>query len=234
LARCHRGKIPKNVERDLWGRSGGYCCNPDCRANLIIETASGKAISIGELAHLVAWSPTGPRRDALDQKLSCSVDSVENLVLLCPTCHAIADAAPLDFPVEQLVEWREKRTSRVRQVAAVPRFELREEVVEEIGRLLTINRTIHQTYGPESTAAENPISTAVKTWRREVVRVVLPNNRRICELAEANNGLLGVEDREAVAEFTVHSDAFSYNQLSGARDENAPTFPAAMSDRFES
>ena len=162
------------------------------------------------------------------------MDRVENLVLLCPTCHAIADAAPEDFPVEQLTEWRENRTSRVRQVAAVPRFSSREELAAEIRRLLTANRAIHQTYGPESPASADPISTAADTWRREAIRIVLPNNRRIRELAEANDGLLNAEDREVIAAFAVHSDAFSYNQVSGAKDENAPLFPPAMSDRFAS
>lgn len=234
MAKCHRGHIPRNVERDLWGRSGGYCSNPDCRASLIVETASGGAVSIGELAHVIAWSPRGPRPALDGQTLSCSVDSVRNLILLCPTCHAIADAAPQDFPVAQLISWRESRSSLIRRVAATPRFSDREELVGEIAPLLAANRAIHQMYGPESPASANPISTAASTWRREAIRVVLPNNRRIRELADANRALLDAEDREAIAAFAVHSDAFSYNQLSGAKDENAPLFPQAMSDRFES
>jgi hypothetical protein len=63
--------------------------------------------------------------------------------------------------------------------------------------------------------------------------VILPNNRRILELAQANSGLLDRGDRFALAEFKVHNDAFTYNMLSGDKDENAPVFPIAMAERFE-
>jgi hypothetical protein len=232
MARCLRESIPRNVERELWGRSGGYCSNPACRADLIVHTPSGRAIGIGELAHVIAWSPDGPR--GAERGLDETPDRVENLVLMCPTCHKVADDAPADFPVELLIGWRETRASVVRQVAASPRFSSRAELAGEVRGLLAANGAIHQQYGPESQAARDPLSTAAQTWRREALRIILPNNRRIIEITEANDALLDSADREALARFKVHADGFAYNQISGDKDPAVPTFPVVMSQRFES
>jgi hypothetical protein len=231
MARCRRDSIPHNVERELWGRSGGYCSNPACRADLIIYTPSGRAVGIGELAHVIAWSPDGPR--GTERGLSQAADRVENLVLLCPTCHKVVDDAPSDFPVDRLVEWRESRASIVRRVATYPRFTSRTELGAEIRRLLAANRAIHHQYGPESPAASDPLSTASDTWRREALRVILPNNRRIIETLDAHDDLLDPDDRDALARFKVHADGFAYNQISGDKDPSVPRFPAEMARRFE-
>jgi hypothetical protein len=183
------------------------------------------------MAHVIAWSPDGPRGTG-NRQLDMSVDAAENLVLLCPNCHTTVDLAPGDFPVETLIQWREERTALIRQVAAVPKFESRAELVAAISALLLENETIHRTYGPESDLASDPLSTGAATWRREAARVILPNNRRILELAEANSDLLVFADRAAVAEFRVHNDAFTFNQVSGEKDENAPMFPEMMTARF--
>lgn len=121
----------------------------------------------------------------------------------------------------------------VRQVAASPRFSTRTELGAEIRRLLLANRAIHQQYGPESRAASDPLSTAAATWRREALRVILPNNRRIIEITEANDDLLDPLDREVLARFKVHADGFAYNQVSGNKDPSVPMFPSEMSRRFE-
>jgi HNH endonuclease len=231
VAKCHRGSIPRNTERELWGRSGGYCSNPSCRANLIIETTTGRAVAIAELAHVIAWSPNGPRGAELG--LSEDVDAPTNLILLCPTCHRVADEAPDDFPPALLRDWRETRASVVTRVAGMPRYASRDELAAEIRRLLRENGAIHRQYGPESAAALDPMSDAAETWRREALRVVLPNNRRILELSAANEPLLDDADHEALTRFRVHADGFGYNQLSGDKDPSAPRFPAEMSERFE-
>jgi hypothetical protein len=229
VAKCHRDSIPRNVERELWGSSGGHCSNPECRGSLVIFTPKGRAIAIGELAHVIAWSPDGPRGVARD--LGLDLDRAENLILLCPTCHKLADDAPDDFPVDTLTSWRDSRASAVRQTAGLSRYETREELVAAIRPLLEENGSVHREYGPESKAAEDPLSTAADTWHRESLGVILPNNSRILEIAAANESLLTQADRDALVRFRVHAVAFSYNQLSGDKDPSAPTFPEEM-DRF--
>jgi hypothetical protein len=229
MAKCHRDKIPRNVERQLWGEAGGHCANPDCRTFLVISAPSGRAVSIGEMAHVIAWSPAGPRGE--ERGLDERVDRAENLLLLCPACHKMVDDVSEDFPANMLVGWRDSRRSAIRLVAGAPRLPSRAEVVAAIGPLLRANRAVHAQYGPESEAARDPLSDAATTWRREAIRVIIPNNRRILEIAATNDDCLDTDDRDVVARFKVHAEAFEYNQVGGS-DPNAPTFPRAMT-RFE-
>lgn len=79
----------------LWGRSGNRCAI--CKLEL---TADGSLETLGEMAHIVARSPNGPR-GSLNQSKS-DRDSYENLILLCPTHHSEVDKNPDSWPVERL------------------------------------------------------------------------------------------------------------------------------------
>jgi hypothetical protein len=229
---CHRAAIPRNVERDLWARSGGYCARPECRADLLPRPDEGIPVPVGEMAHMIAWSPNGPRGG--DLGVDEDPDRPENLLLLCPTCHALVDRAPSSFPVERLLEWKDEREGAVRHASGVMRMDDRAALNAEISHLLEQNRAIHEAYGPESPAAEDPISDAATTWRRELRRVILPNNRRVIELIRANRHLLDDRERDVAARFQVHADALSYNHQSGDKDPSAPRFPSEMNEIFSS
>jgi hypothetical protein len=85
----------------LWGRAANRCSL--CRSELSYdETRTSTTIPLGEQAHIVAEEKTGPRGVSiltLEER-----DSYANLILLCPSCHAKADKAPSDFPVEKLYQ----------------------------------------------------------------------------------------------------------------------------------
>jgi len=83
----------------LWGRAASRCAV--CRRELTQDTAATSAtLLIGEHAHIVAEQEGGPRGHSIldsDQR-----NSYANLILLCPTDHAIIDADPAAFPIESL------------------------------------------------------------------------------------------------------------------------------------
>lgn len=91
-------------ERDiklLWGRAGGRCSFADCRRKLTEDpTAATSTLPLGEHAHIVAASPTGPRGQSVLDDAARS--GYTNHILLCPTHHALIDKAPVDYPVERL------------------------------------------------------------------------------------------------------------------------------------
>ena len=79
-------------ERDvklLWGRAGGCCSKPGCAIDLTKEVEGGDDYVIGEMAHMIARSPDGPRGRA-----GGGDDTYANLILLCPTHHREVDKAP--------------------------------------------------------------------------------------------------------------------------------------------
>jgi hypothetical protein len=80
----------------LWGRAGNRCAFTGCSQRLI-ESAGGEAaivardagILLGEEAHIRSSKTDGPRHD--EDYPEDMLDSYENLVLLCPTHHALID-----------------------------------------------------------------------------------------------------------------------------------------------
>lgn len=85
----------------LYGAAAGRCAFPDCRKFVLLPgTEETKARQIGEIAHIVAHSDDGPRGDPSYPREK--LDTYENWVLLCPTCHDTVDAQPERFPKEFL------------------------------------------------------------------------------------------------------------------------------------
>jgi hypothetical protein len=99
----------------LWGRAASHCAMPSCRRTLAHQSDfSGTAVLVGEEAHIVAKSPDGPRGDSplsLEQR-----DDYSNLILLCPTDHALIDKAPEDFSVGFLLDMKAEHEAWVRTI----------------------------------------------------------------------------------------------------------------------
>ena len=80
----------------LYMRSAGVCAM--CRRTLT-WAGSHKPLHLAEMAHIIPRSAGGPRGRC--GSLS-DVDSVENLIILCPSCHTIADKDEDAWPSERL------------------------------------------------------------------------------------------------------------------------------------
>jgi hypothetical protein len=61
---------------------------------------NGSKATVGEIAHIVAKSPEGPRGS--NPLPVAERDEYSNLILLCPTHHKIVDDNEPDWPVEVL------------------------------------------------------------------------------------------------------------------------------------
>lgn len=95
-------EITKNTIKRLYGLSGNVCANPKCRTVLVDELGN----QFGEIAHIAAASPEGPRYDP-----SMTDDdrrSFDNLLLLCEKCNKLVDNKEnvKDYPVELLKKWK--------------------------------------------------------------------------------------------------------------------------------
>jgi hypothetical protein len=229
-ARASRVKIPAGTARMVLARSGGYCAVPSCRRDLFPPIAPGRIATIDQLAHIIGQSSSGPR-GADPLPLEARNDG-SNIILLCPTCHEIVDDmnATDVFTPEILHQWKRDHERRVRHGAAIPAFETREELNAAVARLLDENHGIWRNLGPESEAATEPVSEAAAQWQDRVLHAIIPNNRRILELIDANRHLFEPEELETVEDFRVHAAALDLNYTSGQRRAGAPRFP----DRFPS
>ncbi len=93
--------VPLREQRILLQRSGNRCAFPHCRRVLTAEDSPpDRAIILGEIAHIVAESPDGPRGDS---PLSLTErNTYENLILLCNVHHQQIDDQPQTYTIERL------------------------------------------------------------------------------------------------------------------------------------
>ncbi|MBX3522472.1 MAG: hypothetical protein KF807_04600 [Xanthobacteraceae bacterium] len=91
--------VPTRVA--IWGRAGARCTHPDCRKILTHFATTTDLSLVGEVCHIRAKSPEGPRFDAsYPEGLR---ESYDNLLLMCAVHHKIIDDLPEIYPVEKLV-----------------------------------------------------------------------------------------------------------------------------------
>jgi hypothetical protein len=102
------------TEKRLYGKASGRCSIATCRINLILDTPpNDKDCQIGQIAHIVGYGKNGPRANATYP--SNKINSYENLILLCPTCHATVDNQSSKYSVEALHEIKTNHESWVTQ-----------------------------------------------------------------------------------------------------------------------
>jgi len=210
----------------LWMRSGGFCQNPGCHSDLITLFADGSISTVDELAHVIGQSTKAPRgtssMDPADR------DEYENIIILCPTCHTLADKNPSQFPVEMLLKWKQEHEDSIKQTFQVPKYSDRRLLANAVHGLLRANKSIYMQYGPHSAHANVPLSGAAAAWKRHVLSDLIPNNRKIINLLKANEAILVDIELDILDAFVLHHEAFEYNHISGDKSEVAPLFPDGM------
>lgn len=143
--------ITARVQKIIWGKSGARCAFPGCRHQLVTDlVATDGTVVVGEIAHIVAQSPGGPR--AQYPPPGGFIDAEANLILLCEEHHKLIDSQPQTYPVEKLLQmktdherWVNERLSdeeRFQQVSQPVKL-----VCETIhSTLLPVNQMPHYVY----------------------------------------------------------------------------------------
>lgn len=209
----------------LWGKAAGRCSKPDCREPLIVSTKNGENYLIGEMAHEVAQSKSGPR--AIDVHGS---DEYENLILLCPTHHRTIDKAPVgEFTVDLLKEWKRQHEAWIDSLSESEVFSDFPVLARVIKTLLDENSHYFNEYGPKSKlATTNPGSNSHAIWVARKLDVILPNNQKIMNILDSHKSLLPDDFYKESVRFKDHAMAFEQNQLN--RMDVYPTFPTSFAD----
>ena len=131
----------------LWALAAGHCelCGSDVTNTLL----SGRQGKYGQVAHIEASSPGGPRYNEAQTDDECN--SIDNLMLLCPACHKFIDENAFDFGVEFL---KGRKRSHEASVKAA---------VDAIGPVLSDVITLGMRVGG------NDFPIAEKEWKRAMV-----------------------------------------------------------------
>lgn len=212
--------ISDNAVKLLWGRAAGTCSNPVCRIDLTVSLHDGRGFNVGEMAHVIARSPAGPRGVAAGGD-----DEYENLILLCPTCHRTVDKAPAGtYSVEMLHRWKHDHEKNVRANGAAMRFQSAVELKSYVARLLCENKALWSSLGPQSLVAQNdPGSNMHEVWVLRKLDTIIPNNIKIINAVKSNLALLNAVEMESFFQFKNHAQAFEQHQYK--RLDAYPLFP---------
>lgn len=105
-AKLQRPSAPSPVTvKRLFAQSGNRCAFPKCP----IEIIQGATV-VGEICHIMAASPKGPRYDA--QQTPEDRHGYDNLLLLCANHHKVIDDDEEAYTVERLIEMKRSHEDR--------------------------------------------------------------------------------------------------------------------------
>ena len=108
----------------LFAQSRNRCAAPGCANEIVAPgTPVDAPAVVGQVAHIVARSPDGPRGNPNFSKETLHDES--NLILLCAHHHSIVDAQHSTYTVEELRSWKEQHLA---PPAEVPRRSVPDQI----------------------------------------------------------------------------------------------------------
>tara|TARA_R110001583_G_scaffold182122_1_gene339731 strand:- start:728 stop:1423 length:696 start_codon:yes stop_codon:yes gene_type:complete len=226
-----RGKASPNAhtQRRLFASSAGYCQNPGCSEKLFDE-AEGQRFLIAELAHVFAAQDDGPRANVeLSEE---ERGAFENLIVLCANCHTKVDKAADAFPDSTLRRWKREHEQKLMEIFGVQKFDNRALVRDVVEPLLIENRTVFEMYGPHIEQANNPESGAAEKWKRKVLTIIIPNNRKVLSIVDANRHLLSDYEKITTEKFRQHIDDLEAFHIEEVRQDSS-RFPVEMANIYK-
>lgn len=202
-----RKTIPIDVERKLYAESMGRCMNPDCQADLFRKKGN-----VVEKAHITPYCKTAD-------------NDYENLVILCPTCHADFDKNDA-FDPEQVKQWKQIRRAEIEKLFG-KKYATFEELQRQIVPILSENKSI----------CENYYQGEQKELWDAFEGKVLANNRKLKTLLENNLGLIqrhrekGYSNLALVERLFAHIEEFEATRGSSEKIRQV-LFPKEINSMF--
>lgn len=109
--------IPPLIRLLLFVRAGGRCEFDGCNEDLLMHKVTLTEGNFAQMAHIVAFKTRGPRGQVRDRPED--VNSVKNLMLLCPQCHKLIDDHPADYSRYSLEQYKVQHERRIRYVTSL-------------------------------------------------------------------------------------------------------------------
>lgn len=111
-----RRDVPNAVQRFLFVRAGGRCEFDGCNKYLLRHPLTRSDGNFAEMAHVVAFSESGPRGRAPRPR---NIHDPDNLMLLCHDCHKLIDDDPGRYSIATLIEYKRRHEERIFHVTGL-------------------------------------------------------------------------------------------------------------------
>ena len=227
---CTKGRVNPDTTTKLrlFADSGGFCQKPDCLRPLFKDLGDD-TIYIAEMAHIIAASDDGPRSN--ETLSSTDKAAFSNLILLCPSCHTEIDKAEALYPADLILSWKNEHRNRLHRAFGIIKCPNRHSARRLAERFLRENKVIFEIYGPMGDERFNPESSMPKLWSMKMLDTILPNNRKLLSLCDANEELLSDKELVTVERFRQHVADLEARHVSRL-DICGQMYPLEMDDIF--
>ena len=191
----------------LWSAAAGHCAFDGCNEKLCFHEAGEHApFTIGEMAHICGDKPAANRHEP--SQSAQQRDDYANLILLCPTHHSLVDEPENEalYPASVLTEMKARHEARISGLLEQPKIDTKQRLALAILPLVEENRQSWQQYGPLSELArrEPHNEAAHAVWMSERLSVIVPNNRKILAMLEANAAFFASSEMGALMAMRLH------------------------------
>jgi hypothetical protein len=226
-----RKAIPRATKLRLFAAASGHCQKPEC-LDALFPAEMGGDKHIAEMAHVIPHGDAGPRHEDRPAD-DFEVDTFENLILLCPTCHTKVDKDSEAFPRNTLLDWKSKHFARLAHKQGIKAYDNREQARAAIEAILAENWAIWEKFAPEhgSEFEYDPESGAAAAWDQRVRSVILPNHFLALAIIDANLALATKDERRTFAQYKEHVRGLSERHVCGVSGR-AIHFPSSMERLF--
>jgi hypothetical protein len=187
---------------------------------------------IAEMAHIIPHGENGPRNDEKPSE-GFEVETFDNFLLLCPTCHTIIDKDSDAYPRATLLSWKEHHLANLAHNQGAMSYSTRSQAREAVLTAMAENKAIWKELAPFDGASFSldPESEVAKTWSHRMRSVILPNHFRIQEIIKLNQHHITEDEREFFSRYQEHVRSLSERHICGVSGSSIQ-FPAAMDEIF--
>ena len=120
----HTRKVNRLQELQLYVSSAGLCQLPSCRQPLLHHASTRTPLNVGEKAHIISFKVKGARGSHANRPKD--INRIDNLMLLCPSCHKLVDDNEAEYPVQRLRQFKRQHEADVRHTQKL----LRSKVID--------------------------------------------------------------------------------------------------------
>lgn len=133
-----------NIRTELWGRAAGRCQFNGCNKILYRSSVTKEPGNFSDEAHIYAFSEHGPRGHDKMQANNDYLNIIDNLLLVCKSCHYNIDKNKgKGYSVELLQKWKKEHEDRVAIVTGIEPNK-RSHVIFYEGKIGEHTTKIHQ------------------------------------------------------------------------------------------
>jgi hypothetical protein len=186
----------------LFALCRNQCAHPECTQSVIQAlTAHSSDQVIGEICHIYAHSGKGPRGNPA--MTDAQLREADNLMVFCPTHHAVIDAQHETYPASLLKQWKQQHERPYREKLTAKLTDIGFAELEVAAKALLAPSAVangdYQTIPPAEKIEKNELgstSTMLLTLgaakSREVERVLLASSQLDSEFPDRlRSGFVG-------------------------------------------